>query len=75
MKKQVRDEQESYKRDGEAKSDPFRVSRQRFFPVWTLATAALNPANELLLPYLEGPRCPGALASPAPATVKLLITD
>lgn len=32
MKKQVRDEQESYKRDGEAKSDPFRVSRQKVFP-------------------------------------------
>lgn len=48
---------------------------KRFSPVWTLATAALNPANELLLPYLEGPRCPGALASPTPATVKLLITD
>lgn len=28
-KKQVRDELESYKRDGEPKSDPFHVSREK----------------------------------------------
>lgn len=31
-KKQVRDELESYKRDGEAKSDPFHSSRETVFP-------------------------------------------